>query len=104
LISFEEARQIAYRSLAKKWARDYRGTYMVAAYGFENDAVWVLIDGALESLVHGESEFEPVGRGSTLVDKASGRLFFRNYLEDMEWFNAMSKVGTHPEDPDGSLS
>lgn len=104
MISFEEARHIAYRSLAKKWARDYRGTYMVAAYGFENEDVWVLIDGARESLIDAESGFEPVGRGVTLVDKASGRLFFRNYLEDMEWFNAMSKVGIHPEDPDDSLS
>jgi hypothetical protein len=40
-----------YTSLAKKWDKDYRGTYVVAAYGFENDAAWALIHGARESLV-----------------------------------------------------
>ena len=51
MISFEEARQIAHRAVTKKWDKDYRGTYVVAAYDFENDAVLVLIDGARESLV-----------------------------------------------------
>ena len=97
MTSFEQARSIAHKSIAPKWRRQYRGEYMVADYGFENATTWLLIDGARESIVDEDSGYEPIGRGSTLVDKASGKLFFRNYIEHPEWFQAMTPVGEHPE-------
>ena len=45
--TFEQARKIAYDANAPAW-RDLgnRGEYMVADYGYENAAAWLIVDGA----------------------------------------------------------
>ncbi|MBT2550573.1 hypothetical protein [Arthrobacter sp. ISL-65] len=68
----------------------------MADYGFEDETVWSLIDGGSRLVIDGDYGCESVGRGSTLVDKKTGEIYFVTYLEAPDWFDAMTPVGSHP--------
>lgn len=54
------------------------------------------MDGGSKLVIDGDYSCEPVGRGSTFVDKRTGEVFFLTYLEDPDRFDAMTPVGQHP--------
>jgi hypothetical protein len=97
-VSFEQARRIAYDRNITGWqAAGHKGDYMVAAYGFENERVWLIIDGAREYLEDEDYHYVPTGRPVTLVDKVTGEAFDRHFQQDPDVFDAMIPVGVRPE-------
>lgn len=98
MITFEQARQIALARVGPTWAQGDCGEYVVADYGYEDETAWRLVDGSRRLVIDGDYNCEPIGRGSTFVDKITGKVFFRTYLEDMDRFYAMTPVGQHPPD------
>jgi hypothetical protein len=96
MLSFEEARAIAYEALAAAWEVGDCGGYTVAEYGYEDDTAWLLLDGGSKLVVDGDYLCEPVGGGSTFVDKRTGEIFFLTYLEAPDRIDAMTPVGRHP--------
>lgn len=96
MITFEQARQIALETIGPTWVTGECGEYVVAAYGYEDDHAWCLVDGGRRLVIDGDYSCQPIGRGSTLVDKESGEVSSLNYLEDPGRFDAMTEVGQHP--------
>ncbi|MET3206279.1 UNVERIFIED_ORG: hypothetical protein ABIB21_003098 [Arthrobacter sp. UYEF13] len=96
MISFEQARAIAHERLAPDWEEGDCGKYTVADYGFEDATVWLLIDGGSRLVIDGDYSCDPIGRGSTLVDKTTGEIYSVTYLEAPDRFDAMTPVGHHP--------
>jgi hypothetical protein len=96
MLSFEEARAIAYEALAATWEIGNCGEYTVAKYGYEDDTAWLLIDGGSRLIIDGDYSCDPVGRGSTFVDKRTGEIYFLTYLEASDRIDAMTPVGPHP--------
>ena len=100
--TFEQARDLALKANAAPW-RDLgnKGAYMVAAYGFEDDDAWLIVDGAREMLEGGDYGFDVPDQPLTIVLKATGELLRVQYLEAEDRIDAMTPVGKHPEtDPD----
>ncbi|MHA7209521.1 hypothetical protein [Arthrobacter sp. MDT1-65] len=103
MIDFEQARVVAYERGVREWAKyGHRGQYMVADYGFENEAFWVVVDGAREALEGGQEsgDYMLVGRGAILVDKYTEEVHEMQYLDHQDMFDAMTPVGVHPSDGD----
>lgn len=100
MITFEQARQIALARIGPTWGDDECGEYTVADYGFEDATAWVLVDGGRRLVIDGDDNCLLIGRGSTFVDKRTGKVFSRTYLEDRERFDALTPVGQHPPEPD----
>ncbi|MFF2244299.1 hypothetical protein ACFVTM_08990 [Arthrobacter sp. NPDC058130] len=98
MISFEQAKATAYETLAPTWEKGNCGDYTIADYGFEDETAWLLIDGGSKLVIDGDYSCEPVGRGSTFVDKTTGEIFFLTYLEAPDRFDAMTPVGVHPDE------
>lgn len=69
----------------------------VANYGWEDETAWLLVDGGSKLVIDGDYSCEPVGRGSTFVDKRTGEAFFLTYLEAAHRIDAMTPVGWHPD-------
>jgi hypothetical protein len=96
MISFEQARAIAYKVLGSTWEVGNCGAYTVAGYGYEDDTAWLLIDGGSRLVIDQDYSCDPVGRGSTFVDKRTGEIFSLTYWEAPDRFDAMTPVGQHP--------
>jgi hypothetical protein len=96
MISFGQARSIAYERLAPDWEAGDCGEYTVADYGFEDETAWLLIDGGSRLVIDEDYGCEPVGRGNTLVDKTTGEIYTVTYVEAPARFDAMTPVGRHP--------
>jgi hypothetical protein len=101
VVTFEQARQIAFDTIGPTWVADECGDYVVGTYGFEDDRDWCLVDGGRRLVIDGDYSCQLIGRGSTLVDKETGEVTSMNYLEDPDRFDAMIEVGRHP--PDGCV-
>ncbi|QDK01888.1 hypothetical protein SEA_VIBAKI_7 [Arthrobacter phage Vibaki] len=101
--TFEQARKIGYDLNAPAW-RDLGnpGEYMVADYGYEDAAAWLLVDGARELLEGGDYAFGVLDQPLTLVLKATGDVLQVQYLEAQDMIDAMTPVGDVPpsDDPD----
>jgi len=97
--TFEQARKIAYDANAPVW-RDLgnRGEYMVADYGYENDAAWLIVDGARELLEGGDYSYDVMDQPLTIVLKSTGDVGQVYYLEEQDMIDAMTPVGKHPDD------
>lgn len=98
MLSFDQARKIAYEELAPTWEVGECGEYTVADYGYEDETAWLLIDGGSRLVIDGDYSCQLIGRGSTLVDKRTGEIFSLTYLEDPDRFDAMRPVGQHPDE------
>jgi hypothetical protein len=98
MLSFEQAKAIAYDALAPTWVAGECGEYTVADYGYEDETAWLLIDGGSKLVIDGDDSCQLIGRGSTFVDKTTGEVFFLTYLEDPDRFDAMTPVGQHPDE------
>lgn len=96
MITFQRGRQIALGRLGLTWAADECGEYTVVDYGYEDDDAWMLADSGHRYIVDDDPDCVLVGKPFTLVDKRTGELSFPAYLDDMERFDAMTLVGTHP--------
>ena len=68
----------------------------MADCGFEDETAWSLIDCGSRLVIDGDYSCESVGRGSTLVDKKTGEIYFVTYMEAPGRFDAMTTVGNHP--------
>lgn len=99
--TFEQARELAYQRNAPAW-RDLgnRGRYMVAAWGYEDDEAWLIVDGAAELLIDHDYSFDVMDKPLTLVMKATGEILHVQYLDADERIDAMKLVGDAPEDLD----
>lgn len=95
MISFEQARAIAYGTVGPTWEVGDCGEYTVVEYGYEDDAAWRLVDGGSRIVIEEDYDCNPVGRGCTFVDKQTGAVFFLTYLEAPDRFDAMTPVGRH---------
>ena len=96
MFSFEQARGIAHEALASPWKVGDCGEYTVADYGYEDESAWLLIDGGSKRVIDRDYSCEPVGRGSTFVDKRTGEIYSLTYLEAPDRIDAMTPVGRHP--------
>lgn len=99
MISFEQARRIALDQVGPTWEPDDCGEYTVAGYGYEDATAWRLVDGSRRDVIDGDDGCLLVGQGCTFVDKETGAVFFLNYLDDSDRFDAMTPVRQHPPDP-----
>lgn len=98
MTTFEEARAIAEDLNAGAW-RDLgnRGEYMVAAWGYEDDEHWQVVEGARELIEGGDYDFSVLDQPLTLVAKADGSIMVGTYLELEDKLDAMTPVGPVPD-------
>lgn len=98
MITFDEARKIAYDANLPAWLElGYRGEYMVADYGLEDAEHYVMIDGAREMLVDENYDFDVLDQPVTVIDKQTGDLFVMTYFESEELRAGMKQVGVWPK-------
>lgn len=69
------------------------GTFYVAPWAYEDEHDYLVIVGAREHLVDDDDDYVDTDGLVTLVDKATGKLVQRQYLDDAERYDAMTPCG-----------
>lgn len=92
MVTFEEARQIAYDKLTAGW-QDV-GTFYVSDKGYENSEYYSLVVGAKEYIVDGNESYCIDDNGAVIVSKTTGELFEVPYNDD--FFEEFTEVSTSP--------
>ncbi|MBC7723341.1 MAG: hypothetical protein H7146_01130 [Burkholderiaceae bacterium] len=90
MITFDDAKRLADEALRDTW--DGHGTFYVAPTGFEDAMEFNVIVGAREALVDGDARYVEVGGLLVVVDKETGAVSRRVYLDDRVRFDSMVRV------------
>lgn len=97
MVTFQQAREAVARHLIPRWPGATYGKPYVADWGGEDEAGYSIPAGAREWLVEGHPGYVIMDWPTFLVDKRSGEVEERAYLEVADRLDAMEPVGTPPE-------
>lgn len=93
-ISFDQARALV--ELAQTWKLRAGGSYMVAAWGEEDDTRYRVIIGTPEVLLDNRVELTEMDVPVVFVDKTTGEITLATYLEVMDQMDTMRPIGALP--------
>ncbi|AYD81500.1 immunity protein [Arthrobacter phage KBurrousTX] len=93
--TFEEARAIVLDQNREGWEEDHEGTFTVAAYGWEDEDAFLVVQGASEWLVDGDESYSVMDAPAVFVSKESGTILEADYLAVLDRIAAMTPVPGH---------
>lgn len=93
---FEDARRIADAADRSRFSGP--GTFHVADYGLEDEALFYVITGAREWLVDGNSDFLKPSSKVLFVNRENGDVLRTDVSSVEDYLDDMTRVGDWPED------